>query len=120
MIRSLLLSASFLVLATAGAQADPASAEQLHQLIPGNSIEGAMNKGGGYQYYFAPDGSLHTGAKLGLWELRDNHLCLRFDPDPVQRPDCMQLEIEGDKVTWTSNGQTVGKGTLVAGNARGL
>ncbi len=120
MMRVLFLSCSLLVLAAGSASAEPVSAAQLAKAIPGNTIEGVLTNAGGFQYYFAPDGRLNASGKTAAWELRGAHLCLRFDPDPVKRPECYAVDITGDKVTLTSNGQVAAKGTLLAGNARGL
>ena len=104
--------------APVAAQAPAADAAAIKANIIGHTVSGAMTSGSAYREYYAPDGTIHGPDYRAKWRLDGNRMCLDYGGDAG--PDCYQLVIDGQSVTWRLGGKTKGQGHIVAGNPRDL
>ncbi len=103
-----------LALAAAPALAQTAGPGTLEDRLVGNTFQGDMG-GGGYASYFGPDGTYHDDAGSGRFEITEDGVCY-----PETDYGCYQATIEGDTLTWSQDGEDMGSGEILEGDALGF
>jgi hypothetical protein len=105
--------AAFMVMAPFAAVAETfATGDQIIAAIAGNTVQGGMVETGAYTEFYQADGSIKGADYTGKWSIKDNQMCFDYG-DGVE---CLSVRIEGDAVTWISDGADDGTGTIVPGN----
>lgn len=102
-----------LVLAWPAFAADMATGDQIKAAIPGNTVQGKMNKTGDYAELYNADGTIKGKDYSGKWSVKGDTMCFAYGNDPEM---CWAVKIDGDKVTWMKDGQEDGSGQILPGN----
>jgi hypothetical protein len=98
--------------------------DQVRQALVGNTISGE-DEAEAYSEFFHPDGRIlgedRQGRYSGHWMISGAQMCMRYyeNGDKESNWDCSQVEIEGNKVIWSSDGER-STSTLIPGNPRGF
>lgn len=112
------LSAAALALTLAlpvAAQAQElATGAEITAAITGNTVQGSMTASGAYTEFYAADGTIRGNGYIGLWTVEGDTMCFSYSENGA--PDCWNVRIEGEAVTWVQGGVDGGTGTIVAGN----
>lgn len=116
-MRSRLLLALALVLATGSVALAAATGDQIRAAISDSTVQGNMDASGPYAEYYAPDGTIRGKDYTGQWSVEGDTMCLAYQGTPKE---CWSVEISGDQVRWIKNGASQGTGTIVKGNANGF
>lgn len=103
-----------LALAAAPALAQTADPATLEDRLVGNTFQGDMG-GGGYASYFAPGGTYHDAAGTGRYEITSEGVCY-----PETEYGCYQATITDDTLTWSQDGEDMGSGRILEGDALGF
>ncbi len=98
----------------APAAAQTADTASLNEQLVGNTFQGDMG-GGGYSSYFAPDGTYHDASGSGRYEITGEGVCY-----PDTDFGCYQAEIDGSTLTWSQDGEDMGSGEILEGDALDL
>jgi hypothetical protein len=107
------LSAATLILLPLAVQAqDLATGDAIRAAVSGNTVQGSMSASGAYTEFYAADGTIKGADYSGTWTVEGDTMCFTYDA----APDCWNVRIDGDQVTWVQNGVDGGTGTIVAGN----
>ncbi len=105
--------AAFMIMTPFGAIAETlATGDQITAAISGNTVQGSMVESGAYTEFFQADGAIKAVDYTGKWSIKDNQMCFDYGDGE----DCLSVRIEGDAVTWVSDGEDDGTGTIVPGN----
>jgi hypothetical protein len=95
------------------AQADDfATGAEIKAAITGNTVQGSMTATGAYTEFYAADGTIEAADYSGEWSVEGDTMCFSYG----DAPDCWNVRIDGDEVTWVQDGKDGGTGTLVPGN----
>jgi hypothetical protein len=86
--------------AAAAGEEDLMSAEEVRQLLTGNTLTGRYNNGNSYSEYHHPDGRVfgHNNRKpveRGCWEMRANLACYYYQEDKQRGPFCWSFRRVG-------------------------
>ncbi|MGL4235026.1 hypothetical protein [Tabrizicola sp.] len=96
----------------AAAAEEMATGAEITAAISGNTVQGSMSASGAYTEFYAEDGTIKGADYTGKWAIEGDTMCFTYDA----APDCWNVRIEGDAVTWVQNGADGGTGTIVPGN----
>ncbi len=91
-----------------------ADTETLNERLVGNTFQGDMG-GGGYSSYFAEDGTYHDASGSGAYEITEEGVCY-----PETDFGCYQAEIDGSSLSWSQDGEDMGSGEILEGDALDL
>lgn len=106
-----LAGAVILAPALALAQSSP---DEIRAALVGNTFQGDMG-GGSYSSYFAEDGTYSDASGSGVYEITEDGVCY-----PETEFGCYAASIDGDRLEWMQDGESVGTGTIVEGNPLGF
>ena len=116
----------FLALALAGpaqAQTKMTGAEGWKALV-GNTIVGKSEGGADLVEYYAPDGGVRQkiagSPDKGKWQLKGDKVCLKYETDDDEEPDCYGIAVEGDNLTYTDEDKNDLKFKILKGNPNNL
>lgn len=111
-MRKQFLVVGFALLVSPVSASDLASGDQIQAAVSGNTISGGMSDGTAYSEFYATDGTIKADGYLGAWSVENDQMCFDYG----EGADCWSVSIDGDQVTWVTNGQEAGTGTISAGN----
>lgn len=95
------------------AHAQPlATGSEITAAVSGNTIQGSMSASGAYTEFYAADGSIKGKDYTGVWKVEGDKMCFSYG----EAPDCWNVRLKGEAVTWVQDGVDGGSGTIVAGN----
>ncbi len=114
---TLTLPAIALTFAFPALAADKATGQQIKAAIAGNTVQGSMIDSGAYTEFYAADGTIKGDGYSGTWTVEGDQMCFKYGEDPAS---CWDVGLDGDQVSWISNGKTDGTGTIVPGNPNGF
>jgi hypothetical protein len=89
-----------------------ATGAEITAAISGNTVQGSMTASGAYTEFYAADGTIKGADYAGAWTVEGDTMCFSYG----EAPDCWNVRIEGEMVTWVQDGVDGGTGTIVAGN----
>ncbi len=89
-----------------------ATGPEITAAISGNTVQGSMTASGAYTEFYAADGVIKGDGYTGTWTVDGDTMCFSYG----EAPDCWNVRIEGEAVTWVQSGADGGTGTIVAGN----
>ena len=110
-IRHLAILLATIAPAVAQAQ-DLATGDAIRAAIVGNTVQGSMTASGAYTEFYAEDGTIKGDGYAGKWTVEGDTMCFAYDAEP----DCWNVRIDGEAVSWVQGGVDGGTGTIVAGN----
>ena len=85
---------------------------EISAAISGNTVQGSMSESGAYTEFYAADGTIKGADYSGKWTVEGDKMCFSYD----DAPDCWNVRINGNSVTWVQDGEDGGTGTIVTGN----
>lgn len=100
------------LLATPVTAADLATSAEIMDVIIGNTVAGGMSSGEAYAEFYSKDGAIKADGYTGKWSLEGDAMCFDYG----EGADCFTVSIDGDSVTWITDGEEAGTGTIAAGN----
>jgi hypothetical protein len=103
----------FVLLATPAFAQDLASGDAIKAAISDNTVQGSMLSSGAYTEFYAADGTIKGKDYTAKWTVEGDAMCFTYEG---AAPDCWQVKIAGEAVTWVKDGVDGGTGTIVAGN----
>ncbi len=89
-----------------------ATGAEITTAISGNTVQGNMTAAGAYTEFYAVDGTIKGADYTGTWTVEGDTMCFTYG----DAPDCWNVRIAGEAVTWVQNGVDGGTGTIVPGN----
>lgn len=89
-----------------------ASGADITAAVSDNTVQGSMSASGAYTEFYAADGTIKGDGYTGTWTVEGDTMCFSYG----EAPDCWNVRIEGETVTWVQGGVDGGTGTIVAGN----
>lgn len=89
-----------------------ATGAEITAAISGNTVQGSMAEAGVYTEFYAADGMIKGQDYTGVWTVEGDKMCFNYG----EAPDCWNVRIVGDAVTWVQDGVDGGTGTIVKGN----
>ncbi len=105
--------ASALFLASPAMAQDLATADQIKAALAGNTVMGSMAASRAYAEFYAADGTIRAADYSASWAIADNAMCFTYGEGAAI---CWNVRLLGDSVTWVSNGNVEGTGTILQGN----
>ena len=111
LLSRLALTASLTLPIAAHAQALATGAE-ITAAVAGNTVQGNMTASGAYTEFYAADGAIKGKDYTGTWTVEGDTMCFSYG----DAPNCWNVRLKGEAVTWVQNGVDGGSGTIVAGN----
>jgi hypothetical protein len=112
MFNRLTLTLLLAALASPGLAQTLATGPEITAAISGNTVQGSMTASGAYTEFYAADGTIKGPDYAGTWTVDGDTMCFSYG----EAPDCWNVRIEGEAVTWVQDGVDGGTGTIVAGN----
>ena len=107
----------------AGAQTKTTGAEAWKALI-GNTIVGKSEGGADLVEYYAPDGGVRQkiagSPDKGTWTLKGDKVCLKYETDDDEEPDCFAIAVEGDNLVYTDDEKNNLPFKILKGNPNNL
>ena len=107
----------------AGAQTKTTGAEAWKALI-GNTIVGKSEGGADLIEYYAPDGGVRQkiagSPDKGTWTLKGDKVCLKYETDDDEEPDCYAIAVEGDNLVYTDEEKNNLPFKILKGNPNNL
>ena len=107
----------------AGAQTKTTGAEAWKALI-GNTIVGKSEGGADLVEYYAPDGGVRQkivgSPDKGTWTLKGDKVCLKYETDDDEEPDCYAIAVEGDNLVYTDDEKNNLPFKILKGNPNNL
>jgi hypothetical protein len=104
---------ALVLLATPALAQDLASGDAIKAAISDNTVQGNMLSAGAYTEFYAADGTIKGKDYTAKWTIEGDAMCFTYEG---AAPDCWQVKIAGEAVTWVKDGVDGGTGTIVAGN----
>ena len=104
--------AAALALPIAAQAQDLAKGAEITAAVSGNTVQGNMSASGAYTEFYGADGAIKAKDYTGTWSVVGDTMCFNYG----EAPDCWNVRIEGEAVTWVKDGVDGGTGTVVAGN----
>jgi len=101
-----------LTLPMAASAQELATGAEITAAITDNTVQGSMLAAGAYTEFYAADGTIKGKDYTGTWTVEGDTMCFSYG----EAPDCWNVRIDGEAVTWVQNGADGGTGTIVAGN----
>lgn len=93
--------------------------EEIKAKVVGNTFTGTSAKGFRYTEYLSPNGRIKGGEYFGYWSIRDDKLCLDYDPTN-DSDGCWAVALVGDTLSWLEDGKVLSTSKLLQGNPKGL
>ena len=109
---SRLALATLLTLPIAAHAQEVATGAEIIAAITGNTVQGSMTASGAYTEFYAADGVIKGKDYTGTWTVEGDTMCFSYG----EAPDCWNVRIDGEAVTWVQTGADGGSGTIIAGN----
>ena len=109
---SRLALAALLTLPIAAHAQELATGVAITAAVSGNTVQGNMTASGAYTEFYAADGVIKGKNYAGTWTVDGDTMCFSYG----EAPDCWNVRIDGEVVTWVQNDADGGSGTIVAGN----
>jgi len=107
----------------ASAQTKTTGAEAWKALI-GNTIVGKSEGGADLVEYYAPDGGVRQkiagSPDKGTWTLKGDKVCLKYETDDDEEPDCYAIAVEGDNLVYTDDEKNNLPFKILKGNPNNL
>jgi hypothetical protein len=91
---------------------DLAKGDAIKAAVSGNTVQGSMTESGVYTEFYAADGTIKAADYSGTWTVEGDKMCFSYGDDP----DCWDVRIKGEMITWVQDGVDGGTGTVVPGN----
>lgn len=91
-----------------------ASADELNENLVGNTFAGDMGSAE-YTSYFGEDGTYYDASGGGQYEVTEDGICY-----PGTEFGCYSAQIDGEQLTWFQDGENVGSGVIMDGDALNL
>lgn len=92
------------------------SADEVFDLLRGNTTDGVMASTGTYTEYYDPDGSIHDGDSGGTWWMKDEKFCTSY---PGMKSSCYRVRRAANgMINWIADGEVVGTARVVTGNPK--
>lgn len=89
-------------------------ADEVYQLLKGNTSDGVMLEGGPYKEFYAADGTIHGKSYEGTWRMKHEQFCTSY---PGMKSYCFGVrKIENGAINWVIDGRVVGYGRVISGN----
>ncbi len=126
MRRSIFAAAAFAVvsLSSANAQGGKSTGAEAWKSVVGNTIVGKSAQGADLAEYYAPDGAVRQklagNPDKGKWELKGDKVCLKYESDDEDEPDCYGVAVSGDTLTYTEDDKSTRDYKIVKGNPNNL
>ena len=89
-----------------------ATGAEITAAVAGNTVQGSMTASGAYTEFYAADGAIKGKDYTGTWTVEGDTMCFSYG----EAPDCWNVRLEGEAVTWVQNGVDGGSGSIIAGN----
>lgn len=112
LLLSRLALVSALTLPLAAHAQELAKGADITAAIAGNTVQGSMLASGAYTEFYAADGTIKGADYTGTWSVEGDKMCFNYG----ETPDCWNVRIDGEAVTWVQDGVDDGTGTIVKGN----
>jgi hypothetical protein len=103
------------IAAIPAAAQDMASGETIRKAVAGNTMRGTLAASGGFEEFYAKDGSIRAADYAGQWSISGNRMCFTYDGEP---PSCWSLQLGGANVTFFGKGGEEGSGIILPGNPK--
>lgn len=105
------------------AQTKTTGAEAWKALV-GNTIVGKSEGGADMVEYYAPDGGVRQklagSVDKGKWTLKGDKVCLKYETDDDEEPDCYGIAVTGDDLIYTDEEKKDLKFKILKGNPNNL
>ena len=112
MLHRFLITAAALALPFAVQAQDLAKGAEITAALTDKTVQGSMSASGAYTEFYGADGTIKAKDYTGTWAVEDDKMCFSYG----EAPDCWDVRIDGETVTWVKDGVDGGTGTIVAGN----
>lgn len=89
-----------------------ATGAEITAAITDNTVQGSMLEAGAYTEFYAADGTIKGKDYTGTWAVSGDTMCFSYG----DAPDCWNVRLKGEAVTWVQDGEDGGTGTIVKGN----
>ena len=108
--------AALLAVSTPAFAESMATGAEISAAISGNTVQGSMSDSGACTEFYAADGSIKGKDYSGEWTVEGDTMCFCYG----DAPDCWNVRLKGDAVTWVQDGEDGGTGTIIAGTPDGF
>ena len=112
MFHHFLLTALAIALPFAAQAQDLATSAEITAAVTDKTVQGSMSASGAYTEFYAADGTIKAKDYSGTWTVEGDKMCFSYG----EAPDCWDVRIEAETVSWVKDGVDGGTGTIVAGN----
>lgn len=93
------------------------SGEDIESTLIGNTVVGVMDDGHDYVEYYVQGGLILAEDYMAQWSIEDDRMC--FDYSRADKT-CFGVGLQRGEVVWMQDGEAVGKGHILDGNAYGF
>lgn len=93
-----------------------ASADIIRGAVSGNTVQGSMQASGGFEEFYAPDGTIRGADYSGEWSVQGDRMCFAYDGNPAS---CWRVRVNGRDLVWVGSNGDEGTGTILPGNPNG-
>jgi hypothetical protein len=93
------------------------SGEEIESTLIGNTVVGMMDDGHDYAEYYVQGGLILAEDYTAQWSIDGDRMC--FDYSRADKT-CFGVGLQRGEVVWMQDGEAVGKGHILDGNAHGF
>lgn len=93
-----------------------ASGDTIRGAVSGNTVRGTMQASGGFEEFYAPDGTIRATDYSGEWSIQGDRMCFAYDGNPAS---CWRVRVNGRDLVWVGPSGDEGTGTILPGNPNG-
>lgn len=115
---------SALTLAGAALAQTKTTGVEAWKALVGNTIVGKSEGGADLIEYYAPDGGVRQkiagSPDKGKWELKGDKVCLKYETDDDDQPDCYGITVAGDDLIYTDEEKNNLPFKILKGNPNNL
>ena len=113
-MKQLLIASAFALITAPAYASTMATAEDIMSGVIGNTVQGDMSSGEAYTEFYTADGEIKAAGYTGTWSIEGDAMCFDYGEGAY----CLSVQLDGDKLTWLSDGETAGTGTIMQGNPK--
>lgn len=115
-MKTVLIASTFALMTGPAFAATMATADAIMANIIGNTVQGDMSGGEAYSEFYSADGEIKAEGYSGTWSIEADSMCFDYGEGAY----CLTVQLDGDEITWVSDGEEAGKGTISEGNPNGF
>jgi hypothetical protein len=102
------------LISSPGWAADSPSASEIKSAVSGHTYQGSMSgPNSGFAEFYAEGGTIQGIDYTGTWTTKDGAMCFAYG----EKPTCYQVTLEDPSMVLRKDGEIMGSGMLIEGNA---